>query len=160
MKKLITIILFAVLLIAATPQGVSEQTAQSKIEQSVIYSAGGIDLRVAKRQTIQGPEYRVVGMLLECDSTYDVQALVIGNPTDSVHTQGVPVARQFVRADSCQIEMYAFGVHGGAVRRVLEADGLAEFVVICANGAIQFKLTAEGEADLIKFFARSKEESI
>jgi hypothetical protein len=162
MKRIVTILLLAFLLVAATPQDTSEQQIPNsqKIEQRVIYSQAPYDLRIAKKVGVN-PEYRLVGMFVDCDSVLEVRAAFVGNPTDSTSAQFVPIARQFARTkDGCTIEMFAFGFHGGVVRKILEAEGTAEFVVICANGAICFELTAEGEAEILELFKRTKEESI
>lgn len=153
--RVITILLLTAVLLAFLPAGSVEQVAQDKVEQTVIYSQSPFDVRLAKRNS----EYRIVGIFVGCNSLYDVRGVLVGNPSDSTAVQGVPVMRDYAKADSCTVEIFAFGIHAGALRKVVEADGLAEVIVMCANGVIRFVFTAEGEQQLIEFL-KVKQDSI
>lgn len=144
----------AVLLIAATPIATQEKTAQPDA-QHVIYSKEPFDLRIVSHEG----QYAFFGLVQSCGAPFFPSALVVFDPVDSVKYTAVPIHRTLqMYGDSCQYEKYAFGVHAGQLRHIVERPGLLQIVVIGAENAAVFTLTEAGESELLKFLPAPKKD--
>lgn len=157
MKRLIRWLL-PLILIAGIAFGATR--AADRVEpprEAVIYSQDPFDIRMIRAGDKKNPEYKIFGMLILCDRILDVRALTVYSAYDSTHIYGGPINRTLNLADTCSVEMYAFSIHGGALRKQLEKPGNAVIIVHGAQYGLTFELTAAGEEALLRVILKGEE---
>ena len=101
-----------------------------------------------------GPEddrsWYVVGQF-EFPGYINVSRLVVESyPDGPVRCVGVLLGTDLRRAtDTTTYETFAFGVHAGVLRRVVEMDGMARFIVHGEHTRVVIDMTVDGEKMII-----------
>jgi len=105
-------------------------------------------------------QYRFVGMIVLVRLIFDVQALSIYSPADDSRLLAGLINRQIKMAeDSCTVEMFAFNVHGGALRKQLEKDSTCIITIHGSNANFTFELTPFGELEMLEIIHRNVKDS-
>lgn len=147
MKKLVITIIVLALLVIAAPTA-SQMLPVEPSVHIVMHNTAPINFGFIRVDAVGGPEYMFVGLLVKCDSAFNVKSLTIGSVTDISATQGTRATvlrynRQM--SDSCTIEMFTFGIHGGALRRQIEAEGDCLITLHGRDFHLNFRLDKRGE---------------
>ena len=108
-----------------------------------------IALKLTREGEDNNPQYYFIGVVMFCDMVFSVQALTIYDPTDSTHLRTTPISRTFSMADTCTVERFTFGIHGGMLRKRLERDGVCAIIVHGATKSIILEPTPDGEQMLM-----------
>ncbi len=148
------------LLVAASPVTTSEDVPSYIKHQWVIYNKPNVvDFRFVRAGKNTDPEYFFVGKLTFCDKLLAVRGLSIYNPTDSSRVWASPIDRTLQQNDTCLVEMFVFGIHGGALRKQLEKSGLCIIVVHGSIDYVAFALTKFGEENILRLILAVEEYS-
>ncbi|MFA7286906.1 MAG: hypothetical protein WC052_04585 [Patescibacteria group bacterium] len=152
MKKFITIVLCVLILSFVIPSNLAGQASQQSTNECVVYNAGQYDVCILKGGPVANPSFLLVGRLSTCDSTFNVQGGLVGNPSDSAFVQMDMYAQRMLSTDSCAVvEFFALNLDGSAVRAIIERDGLAEIIIVGETNFLRISCSAEGETILINF---------
>lgn len=147
----LTVLFMAFLLVAASPVTTSEDTSSYIKHQWIIYDEPNVvNFRFVRAGENTDPEYFFIGKLTFCNKLLDVRALSIYNPTDSSRVWASLIDRTLQQNDTCLVEMFVFGIHGGALRKQVEKDGLCTIAVHGSMDTASFMLTKFGEENLLR----------
>lgn len=113
-----------------------------------------IALKLTREGKDKNPHYYFIGVVVFCDTIFSVQALTIYSATDSTHLRAILVNHTFSMADSCTVEQFTFGIHGGALRKQLEKDGECAVIVHGAMKSIILEPTPDGEQMLMNIILK------
>ena len=146
-------LLLVFLLIAATPVNVMEGTVST---QAVIHNAPSIDFKLICIGEDKNPHYRFIGTLILCDEILGVQALAVYSSFDSTNVKATPYTHELKAIDTCIVETFVFGIHGGMLRKQLEKPGLCTIIIFGISCAFVFEMTDSGKAELLQVILKPK----
>ncbi len=154
MRNILVGLILAALLLVSFPGDVTGLDQTTK--RYSIFHSERVTLDLVKINT----DYQFVGSVYTCGNVFGTKQFIVWSPSDSTKVKATPIDRALQPVDTCGTERYRFGIHGGILRKQLEKDGLAEFVVVGGIGALVFSLTPSGEAELLDFLKPTLQDSI
>ncbi len=116
----------------------------------VLASDHAVDVRLVATGEGMNMSWYVMGQF-EFPGYIGVHRLVIEScPDGPIRCVGVLLVTDLQRAsDSTTLETFAFGIHVGVLRRVIEADGMARFTIYGQNTHVTVDMRPDGEAVIL-----------
>ena len=161
MKKSTKICIITLAFIAAfltvvicVPISVNAQTTSHVPTQVIIHDRPPVFLMLSRIDD-KTPTYEFNGTLV-FDTFFNIQALTIYSPSDSTQLRTTFINRAVQSTDDYTIEIFAFGIHGGALRRQIEKAGRCIIMIHGIDKVLSFDMTEYGETMLLTVLIKPK----
>ncbi len=117
-----------------------------------------VDVRLVATGDVMNLSWYVMGQF-EFHGYINVTQLVIESSQDGpVRGRGVLLATDVRRgSDSTTLETFAFGIHAGVLRRVIEMDGLARLIIYGERTRVVIDMTLKGENAILDVLPQPKD---
>lgn len=129
------------------------------VTEIVLAFAPTVDVRLVATGDPMNLSWYVMGQF-EFPGYIDVTRLVIeSSPGEPVRCIGVLIGKDIRRgSDSTTLETFAFGIHAGVLRRVIEKDGMARFIIYGRQTRIVIDATASGETTILNVLPQPRDQ--